>query len=593
MNKKLLEGLNTQQREAVENVSGPSVILAGAGSGKTRVLTHKVLNLIENHNVLPERIMMVTFTNKAASEMKHRVKRNIGFIGTFHSFCVRVLRRDGEAIGIPPQFVIYDGNDQEELLKDILKKLDTGKKYTPSYFKNKISAAKDQLIDEKHYLNLFKDYNAELAGQVYEHYQKALEKNHALDFDDLIFKTVRLFIKHPAILEKYQNQFQYILVDEFQDTNYAQYQLTKYLASKYHNVTVVGDFSQSIYSWRGAEIRNLEKLTEDFPTTKTFQLERNYRSTQKILDFAYQIISKNQTHPILKLFTNNSEGEDITIRQLENEQYEGLYIAEEAQRLVESNGFDYASIAVLYRINAQSRVIEEAFLHMGIPYILVGGTRFYERREVKDILSYVKLIINPEDEVSLKRVLKIGKKRFDAFEKVRIDLEESIPTISTSELIDSILQSTRYTDLYSEDTEENIARLENIKELRSVAINFPKIDDFLEQIALVESEYSEAEKAKKNRDGVFMMTLHQAKGLEFPYVFIAGVEEGILPHSRSQTDLLELEEERRLFYVGITRAREKLYITHTQRRFFFGRRGTSQISRFLDEEDHYVSESYF
>lgn len=583
MKNDLFNELNENQREAVEFVDGPSVILAGAGSGKTRVLTHKVLNLIVNNGISPSNILMVTFTNKAASEMKNRVKQNLGFIGTFHSLCVRILRRDGEKIGVPADFLIYDENDKADIIGQLLKEQETFKKYTPSFVGSRISGAKDQLIGPDKYLNFFRDYSSELVGTVYNKYQKILEKNQALDFDDLIFKTVELFKSDKKTLEKYQDFFKYILVDEFQDTNFAQYSLTKLLGQKYQNVTVVGDFSQSIYSWRGAEIQNLVKFKNDFKNVAEFSLEQNYRSTQNILNFAFDIISKNQTHPILKLYTDNHEGEEVSINQLETEQYEALFVAEEAQKLAANGAHDLKSIAILYRINAQSRVIEEAFLHMGIPYILVGGTRFYERREVKDILSYVRLIIHPEDEVSLKRILKIGKKRYADFK----DLYDELKTdeFKTIEVIDQILQKTKYLDLYRDETEEDLSRLENVKELRSVALNFPNVTDFLTQVALVESEYSEAEKRGGGKEGVYMMTLHQAKGLEFPYVFIVGVEDGILPHSRSLYDMFNLEEERRLFYVGITRAREKLYITHTKKRFFFGRRGPAQISRFLESSD--------
>lgn len=583
MKSPVFNDLNAQQKEAVFYSTGPSIILAGAGSGKTRVLTSKVLQFIGNE-VNPENILMVTFTNKAAQEMKDRVKKKLGFIGTFHSFCVKVLRRDGFQNGLDPNFVIYDAADQESVIKDILKSIDSEKKLTPSFVLAKISQAKDQLIKPAQYRKLFTDRSSEIIGHIYEKYQKILDKNHAVDFDDLLFKTAELFLEHRDILEKYQKQFTHILVDEFQDTNYAQYVLTKLLGQGSNNLTVVGDFSQSIYSWRGAEIRNLEKLKNDFSNVKTFYLEQNYRSTQKILDFAYDVISKNHTHPILKVFTEKLGGDEVDVHQLHNEQYEALFIADEAKRLVRNNGDDYNSIAVLYRINAQSRVIEEAFLHVGVPYVLIGGTRFYERREIKDILSYLRLVVNPDEEVSLKRVLKIGKKRFENFREIHSELKGRVYEIDTVDIVDKILDKTRYIELFKQDLEDDLDRLENIKELRSVAINYPKLHDFLEQVALVESEYSENEKKQKGKAGVYMMTLHQAKGLEFPYVFITGVEDGILPHSRSFYDLHNMEEERRLFYVGITRAREKLYITHTEKRFFFGRRTQSQISRFLEDD---------
>lgn len=583
--------LNKQQKEAVVRSDGPSLILAGAGSGKTRVLVAKVLYLIEKCGVSPSAILMVTFTNKAAGEMKERIKRQLGFIGTFHSFCVRVLRAHGEHIGVPKEFIIYDDDDSQEIIKEILEQLSISKKHSPSFVKNKISQAKDQLISPSSYRKLFSDQFSQTIGQVYEQYQKKLEKNNAVDFDDLIYKTVELFLEKKEILAKYHELFYYILVDEFQDTNHAQYMLTKLLAQKHKNLTVVGDFSQSIYSWRGAEIKNLQKLEKDFSDLKTFYLEENYRSTQNILNFAYDVISKNQTHPILKLYTNNKSGYDVVVKQTENEQYEALFVSEQIKDLV-SDESGYSTTAVLYRINAQSRIIEEAFLSLGIPYTLIGGTRFYERREIKDILSYLRLLINPEDEVSLKRIVKLGKRRFADFKDVYNKIREKSAISSTIELIDEVLQKTKYVQLYDEAKEEDYARLENIKELRSVAENFPQIHDFLEQVTLVESEYSESEKRFKNKKGVHMMTFHQAKGLEFKNVFIVGAEEGILPHSRSIYDKMSLEEERRLFYVGITRAQEKLYITHTQRRFFFGRRTINQISRFLEEQS-YDSQNYF
>lgn len=587
--------LNEKQKEAVLYIKGPSVILAGAGSGKTRVLVNKVVNLIQNHKVDPRSIIMITFTNKAASEMKHRIEKTLsldgaiklGYIGTFHSFCAYVLRRDGQHLGIDRSFTIYDDDDQLKLIKLILKKLDA-KKYTPSYFQHRISAAKNQLVGPKRYLEIFSDYGASHTAEVYEKYQKELEKNKAVDFDDLIMKTYELFIKHSSMLDKYQEKYRYILVDEFQDTNYAQYALTRIIGSKYQGVTVVGDFSQSIYSWRGADIRNLEKFTEDFPQTKIFNLEQNYRSTQTILDFAYEVISKNQTHPVLHLFTTNDKGEEICFYEADNEEAEAVFVASKIENL--KRDYDYSQFAVLYRTNAQSRAIEEAFLHYGIPYTLIGGTRFYERKEIKDVLSYLRLLINPADEIATERIKKLGKGRWNKFKNIYATISDNTDKFTTVELMEKIFTKTDYLELYNPVDEEDYVRLENIKELKSVAINFPRLVDFLEQVALVESEYFEGEKKLKNNNGVRLMTLHQAKGLEFPNVFIVGVEEGILPHSRSVDDVFQLEEERRLFYVGITRARKKLHITYTKRRFIFGRRSETMKSRFLggDERDHWL-----
>jgi DNA helicase II / ATP-dependent DNA helicase PcrA len=582
MSELIFNSLNPQQIEAVKYTTGPSIILAGAGSGKTRVLVQKVLYLIFEKKVSPLNILMITFTNKAAAEMKERVKTRLGFIGTFHGLCASILRRKGENIGIGPDFLIYDADDQLSAIKQILKEIGDDR-YTPGYYINRISAAKNQLISPKQYLKLFSDYNATKVAEVYEKYEKVLNRNHSLDFDDLIMKVVQMLIKFPEILEYFQNRFRYILVDEFQDTNYAQYTLTRLLAQRDKNITAVGDFSQSIYSWRGADIKNLEKFKEDFEGTKMFYLEENYRSTQQILKFAYQVISKNQTHPILELFTNNSQGEEVEFLDHENEQYEALFLAEKIKEF--SGSFPYSSFAILYRTNAQSRVIEEAFLHFGIPYVLIGGTRFYERREIKDIICMLRLLINPADSVAEERIQKLGKRRWSSYQNIQKELKENVKTKQTNELMEEVFNATGYLSMYNPDIEEDYARLENIKELRSVGQTFPNLVEFLEQIALVESEYSEDEKMGKNKDGVRLMTLHQAKGLEFPYVFIVGVEEGILPHSRSIDDIYSLEEERRLFYVGITRAKKKLFITYARRRFIFGRRGESVKSRFIDDEN--------
>lgn len=590
MNQDLFNNLNKQQKEAISLVKGPSVILAGAGSGKTRVLVHKVLNLIINHNVLPEEIVMITFTNKAASEMKERILRThkkgsskLGYVGTFHSFCCSILRRDGIHIGLDRNFTIYDDNDSEDVMKSILKKVD-GKKYTPSYFLNRISDAKNMLVTPERYLDIFSFYGSANVAEVYFQYQKELKKNNAVDFDDLIMRTVELFTKHQPVLDKYQERFKYILVDEFQDTNSAQYVLTRLLGQKYKNLTVVGDFSQSIYSWRGADIRNLEKFSTDFPDAKVINLEQNYRSSQKILDFAYEVISKNQTHPVLQLFTKNAEGEDISYYEAENEQEEAVYVANKINQL-KDEGEEYSNIAVLYRTNAQSRVIEEAFLHYSLPYTLIGGIRFYERKEIKDILSYLRLFVNPNDNIALERIKKIGKRKWDNFKQLYEEVKERVEDITTMELMEKILIKTGYLELYNPDIAEDYARLENIKELKSVAASFPKLHEFLEQVALVESEYFQGEK-NKEADSVRLMTLHQAKGLEFDYVFIVGVEEGILPHSRSTDDVFQLEEERRLFYVGITRARKELIITYARRRFIFGRRYEAEKSRFLGDKEN-------
>lgn len=586
MSDDLFKGLNKDQNAAVSCVNGPSVILAGAGSGKTRVLIHKVLNLIQNHKVDSSNILMITFTNKAAGEMKKRIrlhkKGSLGYVGTFHSFCATVLRMDGIHLGLHRSFVIYDDDDQVSLMKTIMKEKEI-KKFTPSFVLNRISSAKNMLVGPERYLRLFTDFSAPQVFELYDEFQRRLRKNQAVDFDDLIMKTVELFIKYPSVLERYQEMYRYIFVDEFQDTNYAQYTLTRLLGEKHTNVTVVGDFSQSIYSWRGADIRNLEKFQEDFPQCKAYHLEQNYRSTQTILDFAYEIIAKNEGHPILKLYTENLKGEDIPVYEARDEEDEAFYVSSRIQELKDRMPLE--EMAVLYRTNAQSRAIEESFLHYGIPYVLIGGTRFYERKEVKDVLSYLRLILNPLDEVSRERIIKLGKRKWQLFKETYDELSKTAMEKSTIEIMERVFAETGYLQLYNPDLEEDYARLENIKELKSVADHFPKLDEFLQQVALVESEYSEGEKKRKAYEGVRLMTLHQAKGLEFKSVFIVGVEDGILPHARAIEDYFQMEEERRLFYVGITRAQEKLHISYARRRFIYGRRGEGKKSRFLGEEE--------
>jgi DNA helicase-2/ATP-dependent DNA helicase PcrA len=573
--------LNAQQQKAVAKISGPSLILAGAGSGKTRVLVFKVINLILQ-GVSPEKILMITFTNKAANEMKARInqhlQQDLGFVGTFHSFCCLILRHYGSEIKIDPKFIIYDEEDQLSLLKKILKDKKINK-YSPAYFLNRISTAKNILISPEKYLEVFSDHQAFITAEIYWQYQKALLKNKALDFDDLLVNTVLLFRQKKEILKKVQQRYLYLLVDEFQDTNYAQYELTKLIGARCKNVTVVGDFSQSIYSWRGADIKNLARFQEDFQNVTFFSLEENYRSTKRILDFAHRIISQNETHPVLRLFTHNDEGDEVTIYQAENEQDEAQFIVDQLFRL--SYQGDYSRSAVLYRTNVQSRVIEEALLHVGLPYILIGGTRFYARKEIRDILAYLRLILNFSDTVAQERIKKLGKRRFKIFTDFYRQEKNNLINLTTTQIMDKVLTATKYLQLYNPQLEEDSDRLENIKELKSVANSYPRLQDFLEQVALVEAEYFEGEKKNTSQTGVRLMTLHQAKGLEFDYVFVVGVEEGLLPHSHCLEDPFQLEEERRLFYVGITRAKKQLFITYTKRRFIFGRCSETVRSRFL------------
>ena len=586
-----LKHLNSKQRESVINYNGPSVILAGAGSGKTRVLVTKVIYLIKEKSIKSSSIVMLTFTNKAAAEMKERISSqlggmtSLGFVGTYHSFCVRVLRQFWEPAGLDKNFIIYDDGDQKTLIKQIIKDKKLEKK-TPGYFSYYISLAKNQMITPENFLENFKFHQSALVADIYFHYQKKLEANHGVDFDDLLIKTVYLFQKHKHVLDYFQNKFHYFLVDEFQDTNFVQYLLTKLLSERSKNVTVVGDFSQSIYSWRGADITNLKKFENDFIGTKIFYLEENYRSTQKILDFAFNIISKNSTHPILHLYTENKQGEEVLFYQADNEQEEAIYAAEEIVRLISVNNYrEPPNFAILYRTNAQSRVLEEVLLRYGMPYILVGGTRFYERKEIKDILAYLKLLINPNESVSLERIKKLGKNRFVKFKTLYDEIKNRLEESPTEEIMEKLFESVGYLKMFDSEDPDDFSRLENIKELKSVAISFPKLMDFLEQVALVESEYSQHEKeTKEDNRRLVLMTLHQAKGLEFDHVFIVGVEEGLLPHSRSIDDQFQLEEERRLFYVGITRAKKTLYITNTRKRFIFGSQGYSTPSRFIADE---------
>lgn len=578
--------LNPAQKNAVSYTDGPSVVLAGAGSGKTRVLVYKVLYLITQKKIAPSEIVMITFTNKAAAEMKKRIESagfgKLGFVGTFHSFCASLLRRYAGRMGYGPDFVIFDDDDQEALLKEIIKEKDV-ERMTVSYLSHLIAAAKNQLIPPDKFTTYFPDERAVQVAELYAIYQSRLKKNNAFDFDDLIMKVVELIRKDDAVRARIHETYTQILIDEFQDTNYAQYSLARLLSEESHDITVVGDFSQSIYSWRGADIRNLEKFQTDFVDAQIFELEQNYRSTPPILDFAYTVISKNNGHPILKLYTEKNGGEDIVIKEMQNEEDEALYVVTEIERMRDT--YDYKDIAVLYRINAQSRALEEAFLQYGIPYMLIGGVRFYERKEIKDILSYMRLIINPENEIAQNRIVKLGKRKWTEFVEKAPAIREGMEKKDTDTIMEELFAATRYLSLYNEKDPEEYSRLENIRELKSVAHSYPNIHDFLEQIALVENEYSEGEKKRKGEDGVRLMTLHQAKGLEFRMVFLVGVEEGILPHSRAAYDHFQLEEERRLMYVGVTRAKEHLYITHARRRFLFGRRMQSAPSRFIAEEN--------
>ncbi len=575
-----------QQDAVLFDKNKPLIILAGAGSGKTKVLTYRAAHFIEDEKIPAEEILLLTFTNKAAGEMLSRIRRLINqkgsplLGGTFHSFCVRILRKYGSIIDVEPTFSVFDENDQIETVKRAMQLLAIDiKSVRPGSVLGAISDAKNNLVGPTEYGGYARGDFQKTAARVYLVYQKLLKKFNALDFDDLLLQTVRMLKENQTVVESVRKIFSYVLVDEYQDTNKAQYELTRLLTVHNQHLTVVGDAAQAIYSWRGADYRNLLYLKQDYPEITTLNLEQNYRSTQNILKAANEIIGKNKNHPVLKLWTEKDDGEKITIYQAESELDEAAYILFEIKKRL-SNGMDLSDFAVLYRTNAQSRVIEEAMLHAGLPYVLFGGTRFYERKEVKDILAYLKILVNPSDEVARKRAEKIGKIRMGKLEKSRLELDTSLPTVS---VLDAVLKITGYTDLLDINNEEDAMRIENIKELRSVALEFPELSEFLQQIALTERESKShgVNLNDANRKAVLLMTLHAAKGLEFKTVFMVGMEEGLFPHSRTLMNNEDMEEERRLCYVGMTRAKDKLYMTCASKRLYFGQRNANPVSRFL------------
>jgi len=584
------DSLNPKQVEAITHVGSPLLILAGAGSGKTRVLTHRAAHLINSLHVSPQNILLLTFTNKAAAEMKLRLSKLLAkndgtglFAGTFHSFGVSLLRKHGQHIGISSNFVIYDSDDQENLIRSIIADLNlTPKEFKPSSVAYYIESAKDKMLTPAAARQIATGFWTEYAAKIYERYQRRLMEFQALDFSDLIYQTVVLLSEHSPTLSTVWQTYQYLLVDEYQDTNEIQYALTKLISSKYRQLTVVGDASQSIYGWRGANFRNLMNITTDFPDTKIINLELNYRSTQTILTAANTVISKNTSHPVLDLKATRTTNNPIQVAILDSEIAEAEFVA--AQIKLYNGQIPFQQIAVLYRTNAQSRVIEEVFLKHLIPYVLIGGLRFYDRSEIKDILAMLRYIFNPKDQLSWGRIQKaIGKRASTVFLSQLMDFDPQKQ--STLKVLETVLTNTGYLNKYDPRDEDDQRRLENIKELQSVATSFPKLPDFLENVSLVQQEYSLQEKNKKNenRTGVRLMTLHSSKGLEFESVFIVGFEEGILPHSRSLIEDVDIEEERRLCYVGITRAKDYLYLTHTRRRLFFGKSSLNQPSRFLSD----------
>ncbi|AOM83924.1 ATP-dependent DNA helicase UvrD/PcrA [Salisediminibacterium beveridgei] len=634
--KSMIEGLNKEQQEAVRHNEGPLLIMAGAGSGKTRVLTNRIAHLISEKGVPHWSILAITFTNKAAREMKDRVKKNIGaeaeemWISTFHSMCVRILRRDIDRMGINRNFTILDGSDQLTVIKRIIKEKNIdNKKFDPRAILGMISSAKNELKTAKEYDQSANGYFEQVASTVYEAYERELKRNQALDFDDLIMTTIRLFDQVPEVLEYYQRRFRYIMVDEYQDTNHAQYRLVKVLAERHRNLCVVGDSDQSIYRWRGADIKNILSFEKDYPDAKVILLEQNYRSSKRILDAANQVISHNTGRKDKNLWTENDGGKKLTLYSARNEHDEASYIVGEIQSLLNDRDKDLrpSDIAILYRTNAQSRVMEELFVKSNMAYTIVGGTKFYDRKEIKDLLAYLRLVGNPDDDVSFRRIVNVPKRGIGAstldklqayanandlslFQTVAeieevglnarftkmlrnfheqlsgwINMQEYVPV---KELVDELLDKTGYRDMLErENTLEAEGRLENIEEFLTVAAEFEEASDdktliaFLTDLALIADidKVDEEEEVEK----VLMMTLHSAKGLEFPVVFLAGLEEGVFPHSRSLMEEDEMQEERRLAYVGITRAEQELYLTRATMRTIFGKTNMNPASRFLSE----------
>ncbi|QUI22051.1 DNA helicase PcrA [Vallitalea pronyensis] len=631
---KKYDSLNDKQKEAVLYTEGPLLILAGAGSGKTRVLTHRIAYLIEEKNVPPFNILAITFTNKAAKEMRERVDNLIGYgsqdiwVSTFHSSCVRILRRHIDKIGYDRYFTIYDADDQKKLVRECMKQLNIDpKQFKESSIIGSISSAKDKLLTPKKYEKQASDYREEVVAKVYKLYQERLKKNNALDFDDLLVKTVELFKLCPDVLASYQEKFKYIMVDEYQDTNHVQYMFVGLLASKYRNLCVVGDDDQSIYRFRGADIRNILDFEKDFGHAKVIKLEQNYRSTKNILEAANQVIRNNMGRKSKTLFTDNDEGERIDYRCMPDEKSEAAFIANKIITGVEDHGYNYRQYAILYRTNAQSRVLEERFIMQNIPYKIVGGISFYQRKEIKDILAYLKTINNSTDDIAVKRIINVprrgigattinriedyaynndisffqalsevsqipsisrGAKKVEGFANFILGLRIEMQTMSLVELTDEVLNRTGYIkELEAEGTDEAKNRLENIGEMISKLTEYennaeePTLNGFLEEVALV----ADIDNYNEDTNVVVMMTMHSAKGLEFPYVFISGMEDGLFPSYMSISSGLQedIEEERRLCYVGITRAKEKLYLMGASARMIRGMTQYNPISRFVRE----------
>lgn len=626
--------LNPEQRRAVEVTDGPLLILAGAGSGKTKTLTHRMAYILNTGKVTPFNILAVTFTNKAAAEMRARVAKLLGrrsedrgfmpFLGTFHGICVRLLRQDGSSAGLSTNFVIWDEGDRLAAVKRSLKELRVDeKKFPAKQMSTLINRAKNEMIGPRQFAETASAPIEQAAAKIYPHYERQLKEADALDFDDLINKTVKMLADHKDVRDKWQAQFRYIMVDEYQDTNSAQYQLIKLLTGPHKNIAVVGDDWQSIYSWRGADFRNILNFEKDYPKCTVIKLEQNYRSTKNILDAAHNVIAHNRQRSKKKLWTAANAGAPVQVLQVGDERQEAEAIARRIQMAEDIRARRYSDYAVLYRTNAQSRVIEEVFIRHGLPYRIVGGVRFYERKEIKDIMAYLRLIYQPNDTASLNRIANVparglGAKSLEVFNRWRsqnnLQLIEALQMAGSIEgltprankalaglgdllknfraqmeeatpqaLIDSLIKRLDYFNYLLDGTPQGEARVENVRELLSVAREYADfgLADFLEEVALVSDHDSVNTTGEQSSEAVTLMTLHSAKGLEFPVVFIVGLEENILPHSRAMYSETEMEEERRLMYVGMTRAREELILTYALNRTLFGGRSANLPSRFL------------
>lgn len=630
----LLAGLNPEQKRAVQTTEGPLLIQAGAGSGKTKTLTHRIAYIIAKHLASPYNILAVTFTNKAAKEMRERVavlldanaadRGFMPYMGTFHSICVRLLRQDGEHVGVPRNFVIWDESDRTTSVKQISKQLSIDEKAFPArVLAGQISSAKNELVSPEEYMSTANSPVQKTAAEVYPLYQRALKAAGALDFDDLISRTVDMLTLSPEVRQKWQRQFTYIMIDEYQDTNGAQYKLVKLLTAAAKNIAVVGDDWQSIYSWRGADFRNILNFERDYPGTTVIKLEQNYRSTKSILDAAHAVITKNQQRSDKELWTDAGAGKPVQVLQAVNERAEGEMIIRYMQRSIDAGQRAYKDFAVLYRTNAQSRSIEEALIRFGVPYKVVGGVRFYDRKEIRDIVAYLRLIYQPEDRASFERIANVparglgaksletflrwqagsdrpllaalesvadcpgltpkARQAFTSIASLILTFREQKDDLAPSQLIDALIRRIDYMNFLDDGTIQGESRQENVRELLSVAEEYQALglDGFLEEVALV----SDLDTYEGETNAVTLMTLHAAKGLEFPVVFMVGMEETVFPHSRALYDQNEMEEERRLCYVGMTRARSELYMVYTTARMLYGGLQHNPPSRFLSEID--------